>query len=646
MARRIRDAQTNFIAGEFSPRLNARSDVKRYRNGAAALRNWMPRALGGVSTRPGFIYRATLAQSPAIIRPFTFSQSQLYWFVFSDTKLHVYSMTGSLLTTLTGAPWTAAMLTRLKWTRFGDTLFLTHPDMAMQVITRTGASSFARTAYAFETASGGFPVYEPYYKFAATGTTLTPSGTTGSVTLTASAASFTANHVGTRLRYKKKTCTVTAYTSPTEVTATVNETLPATTAETDWDEAVFSAAHGYANCVAFFDNRLIFGGSRDRPTGFWATKIAAYYNFDLGTAQANEAIWETLNNPTVSEIRAISAGRRLLVHTDSTLELVPTSDASPLTPADFPGFREQAPYGVNLVDPVQFDGACVYCQFTGAVVREAIWVDTAQALDSNPLSLLAEHLVADPVDMAALPGQTARPEQLLFLVNGDGNLSLLHSIRAEEVTAWLPWQTEGSFKSIAVAGEHVGALVEREIGGVTVWTLETLSDDTVLDCQKSATAGSPTRTFAAAFPHLAGATVHVMTNGHWLGEYDVDGAGGVVLDALDPEVTEIEAGFFVAPLLTPMPADYDLPEGAARGLMKRLVRALIQVDDSQTFQVQGRDVLPAFAGDDYAAAPPRTTGQIERRLLGVSREAQFDIEQTQPGRVTILGLTREVSLNG
>ena len=43
------------------------------------------------------------------------------------------------------------------------------------------------------------------------------------------------------IRVDKKTMTVTGYTSATQITATVNETLANTTATTDWDEQTISS---------------------------------------------------------------------------------------------------------------------------------------------------------------------------------------------------------------------------------------------------------------------------------------------------------------------------------------------------------------------------------------------------------------------
>src|SRR5919108_4699727 len=49
-----------FVSGELSPRMLARQDVDRYKNGAIQLENWMVLPQGGVMRRPGLRYVATV----------------------------------------------------------------------------------------------------------------------------------------------------------------------------------------------------------------------------------------------------------------------------------------------------------------------------------------------------------------------------------------------------------------------------------------------------------------------------------------------------------------------------------------------------------------------------------------------------------
>ncbi|MCM0018809.1 MAG: hypothetical protein NBV67_02345, partial [Tagaea sp.] len=250
---KAREAQTSFVAGELSPLMAGRIDNRLFKNGAAKLTNRRLLAQGGTASRPGMAYLATLVpahDAPVKYWDFTFSSSQAYLCVFSSGRLDVFTHPvaagAAPAATLTSCPWTTAMIPDLWIFQSDDTMFVMHPDMPEQVVKRTGATSFTRSALSFEQHSSGAPRYQPYYKFAEPSVTLTPGATSGSgVTFTASASVFVADHVGALIRYKKKEILITGYTSGTVVTGTVRETLGGATADIDWDEQVSSAARGY-----------------------------------------------------------------------------------------------------------------------------------------------------------------------------------------------------------------------------------------------------------------------------------------------------------------------------------------------------------------------------------------------------------------
>jgi hypothetical protein len=87
-------------------------------------------------------------------------------------------------------------------------------------------------------------------------------------------------------------------------------------------------------------------------------------------------------------------------------------------------------------------------------------------------------------------------------------------------------------------------------------------------------------------------------------------------------------------------------DGPARGLRKRLVRAWVQTYAAGQFVVQGDAVAFVFQGDDVDTAPTPINGISTFRLSGVSHEAQFDLTVEQAQKVTVLSVTREVSVGG
>jgi hypothetical protein len=337
----------------------------------------------------------------------------------------------------------------------------------------------------------------------------------------------------------------------------------------------------------------------------------------------------------------VIAAERLLIFTDAGLWIVPRSDQQPLTPKTL-AFRQVSNVGASWTLPVELDSAVLYLDTTGRVVREARYDDSVLSYTVDEVSLAAEHLVQSPVQSAILPGNADRPERYAVFLNADGTLAAFHSIRVQKILAWVPWITTGTIESVCATGQELFLVVLRTINGTPVRSLEKLVETAApLDCAVRATSGSPTRSFSG-FTHLAGQLVQVVSKGHDLGEATVTGGGGIALDASRPEVTEIEAGFTFEQRLRPMPLDFDLPDGPARGLTKTKVRAWVQVYRSQQFLLDGFPRLPTFQGDDFATPAPTFTGLVEMKLAGISPEGQCDLVVLAPQKITVLGLTREV----
>ncbi|MEW5705086.1 MAG: ubiquitin-activating E1 FCCH domain-containing protein [Pseudomonadota bacterium] len=99
--------QTNFTAGEITPRLDARIDIQKYKNGAATVQNFIVKPHGGAWKRPGTIYVGEAIDPDATGRlvPFQFNTEQAYTLLFQANKVWVYKDGGIVIAstkTITG----------------------------------------------------------------------------------------------------------------------------------------------------------------------------------------------------------------------------------------------------------------------------------------------------------------------------------------------------------------------------------------------------------------------------------------------------------------------------------------------------------------------------------------------------------------
>jgi hypothetical protein len=137
--------QTNFTAGEITPRMKGRVDVARYQTGADVIENGIPVVHGGVDRRDGTRYLAAQKYSTTrqvrLIR-YVFSATQAYMLEFGHLHVRVYASNGALLLNsgLTPleipSPFTEAQLWDITTKQGADTMFLFHPDVPTQRLRR------------------------------------------------------------------------------------------------------------------------------------------------------------------------------------------------------------------------------------------------------------------------------------------------------------------------------------------------------------------------------------------------------------------------------------------------------------------------------------------------------------------------------
>ena len=505
MGRTLKTVITNFSSGELNPLLATRTDVSSYYQGAKECKNFALLAEGGVMRRPGTAYLATLPAESRII-PFIFSDDEVAIIVLSNNRLDVYNTSGTVLTSnyTTNCNWTTAQLFELNFAQFGDTIYITHRNNAIRKIFRASATSFTVGTFTFSSHSTGYPRYQPYFKYADSAVTLSAAATTGTaVNITASAGIFdtNTNWVGKTIRIGAKEIDITSRSSTTVAVGNIRETLADTNATATWDEQTMSDHRGYPQAITFHGNRLWLGGLYSRPAAVLASTISEYTNFALADAEADKAIDLDISGDQVNEVRHMLSAKDLQIFTDGGEYYAPTAADNTITPANIT-IQKQTPYGISRTAPKMFDQAAGFVQKNGKTIREFIYSDIEDGYKSTSVSILAQHLIDNPKEIAILKGNTTRPEQYaFFLSNGiahPGKLSVFHSVRDEKIAGWVQWSTRtgDTFQSIAVLNEHLVCINKRSLDGSTVYTLEKFADDdsTTLDCESTTTLsqrGSP-----------------------------------------------------------------------------------------------------------------------------------------------------------
>lgn len=629
---RIRQVKTNFTAGEISEELLGRGDLTAYQNGAAKLRNLFIYPTGGITRRAGLRYIDTIASEGRLV-PFEFNTQQTYLIVLGANTIDIY-LNDVKITSLF-APWPANEITQVAWTQSADTLLLVHPDYYPKRLSRNALGNFVLEDWAFYTEDN--VSYQPFYKFADSGVTLTPSGTAGNITLTASADVFMPGHAGTRLQISGKQVEILSYNSPTVVSVNVIEDLDDTQSTIDWFEQSFSPVRGYPVTVAFHQDRLVIGGSRDLPNRLWFSRSGDIYNFDLGTGLDDEAIEFSILSDQVNAIRGVFSGRHLQVFTSGAEWMV---TGAPLTPSSVQLNRQTRAGSVidRYIPPVTVDGTTVFISRAGNDIREFLYTDIEQAYTAVDLALASRHIPKNVVDQ-----DYDASRRLIFIVRGDGQFATMTFYRAEKVRAWTQHKTQGDVKSVSVVGDDVYLVVNRNGD----YFIEKFDEKLTLDSALTGEVASPTNTWSG-LDHLNGQTIQVIADSVALDSPILVANGEITL----PDAASIiEVGLPYTHIAEPLPPA--MSQGTA-GRKIRLIEGIFRVQNTQSLRLdtgQGlKDIPLKQLGEDNVldAPPPIVSEDIRVRALGWQKDGLtplWRIEQDTPYPFTLLSVANELKIN-
>ena len=413
-------------------------------------------------------------------------------------------------------------------------------------------------------------------------------------------------------------------------------------ASSDWDEEAFSTTHGFPSVVEFHSQRLWFAGSSSLPAHIFGSRVAAFFNFDVGDALPADSIQVVISGKQINQINDIVTGRHLQVFTDAGEFYAPQSDDLPLVPETF-DLLQQTRYGSKrYIEPKVFDESTIFVQAQGNAVREFIWIDNLRGYSSDAISLISEEFINDVQEVEILYGGYDRPEQLAFLVNGDGTIVWYHAARAEAIRTWGRWTTQGNYKSVCVIQDKLYALVERNTG----YFIERFELDVTLDCAVQVT-DTAKSVWTGDAPHLTGEAVQVGTSviqanhdpDYYLGEYTYT-ADTIDLTPISRDNITIGLGY--TQTLETMPIEVKDTSGVSGGMPKRLVSADVYMASTLAIQLEGNRVSTFVAPADFSIRPDAITGLRKFYLLGYDERPTLTIVNDIPVPCEALSLGAEV----
>jgi hypothetical protein len=425
-----------------------------------------------------------------------------------------------------------------------------------------------------------------------------------------------------------------------------------------WDEPLISPVRGYPRAGASAAGRLALVDFEAVPDLVCLSSVRDVRDFKVG-AQDDDAILRQCGDNAPRFRHAINAGD-LLLFSDRGIYLVNIRDGSLLTPSTFNTilFDKRAANGVR---PVAVDDAVVFVEASGEAIAIAQlsgnvylkWV-------VRTISSFHAHLVKSPIKLCGPSLYSSLPEKYLLIVNADGTVAALSWFAEFEAEAvgFVPWNTDGTFRSVSPIFSGYWALVDREINGVPVRFLEEFDTEALLDGTISVTVGdtltgnglplegngSTLIAETAQQLPLAGSDVRVVAGDYDLGDFAV-GLDGLI-DGSEAFPEGAEAGLNFQSRVMPWPVD--IIESPYLGLIKtRVVRGSVSVLHTGPIAVRANTTTKRFGGyffgDDLSEPPPRRTQLHKFLVLGRRDHPEIEFIKEGPGAFQILAVNQEVS---
>lgn len=314
--------------------------------------------------------------------------------------------------------------------------------------------------------------------------------------------------------------------SATSATCLVKKVIGQAGKVDSYSFGAWNEKYGYPRTVGFFQDRLIFAGTKTQPYVLWMSKTGDYNNFSVekasGTVTDDSAICLSFISRQQAEIKHICPASDLFVLTDSNEWIV--SGGSTVTPSKCTN-KAQTFRGCTEVEPISIGSRLIYVQKRSQTVRDMAYSFETDSYDGMDLTLLAKHLLRGKTIVDAAYMQD--PDSRLYFVRSDGEIICLAYINEQKVYAWSHIITKGKYLSVCtVAAEEtdeVYTAVERN-GKTYIEKMETDKDSQdpkdyiMTDCSKVLTFDEPDD--AASVDWITG-TVSVLADGKFFEDVEI-----------------------------------------------------------------------------------------------------------------------------
>ena len=419
----------------------------------------------------------------------------------------------------------------------------------------------------------------------------------------------------------------------------------------------FDGVGNYPSTLAFHEQRLYAGRTRNRPNGIWASQSFDPENFDVSRpARADDALSFALLGRRVNTVNQLVSSVALLALTTDSIYSVTGNSGNAIAPDGNINPKKQSSRGANRLRAIDLDDVVVYSPNRGVGVRALGYTFEIDGFQSSDLSIFSSHLFKG--DYVVSWAYQEHPNSVVWMVTSLGYLLAFTWEREQEVWGFSRCETDGYFERVAVVTEagadRVYFVVRRTINGVERRFFEVMSlphtDDITLACPLDCAAFrayDPPSATIKGLHHLEGQAVRAYADGFEVRDLVVEN-GRVTLPF---EASAVFVGLpFVCELET-LPPAFNTNSGSLRTHRQTFASATLRTLDTRGLQGRNGEAtdFDEFQSDEgIGELPTPNTGEREYDLPMAAKwgtGATFVIRQeaSMPAHILSVNLEPDVS---
>lgn len=454
---------------------------------------------------------------------------------------------------------------------------------------------------------------------------------------------------------------ITSYESASVVYADVIKAFGNTKATKLYYWGAWCNKFGYPKTIAFFQDRLCFGGSKVQPYMLWMSRSGDYGNFSVekanGTVTDDSAVAVGLISRKQYQIKHLFASTDLIILTVGNEWIISGGDV--VTPSNI-NAKMQTTRGCNDVEPIAVGGRIVFIQGRGSTVRDMGYSYETDSYGGNDLTLLAKHIIhgVKIIDSA----YKQEPDSILYMVRSDGTMACLTYIYDQKVYAWSTIETEGEIEAVTVIQEgdedSVYVVIKRNIGGTVVRNIECFNNNNntckdpdcyiMLDCATQITLDESEATSVFNVPSLAGATINVLADDRFFENINVKSNGDFELPA---DAANVVAGLPYKMVIELPNVEIKTGDGTMQGRKKQISGCTLRLSNTLGGMIGNDENLLDMIqydenSDTYKLSLYSGDKEITMPVGGFNLDGRVTIVSDEPFPFNLLMAVREVSFGG